>query len=152
MNTLVAKPVLQDKFWIVKDGNRKIGNIEVSGNTYNVNLNGKKLSFKNAEAIKKETKIVFETIKMQSNTDIPLYNQFPIPDTIYNSMMDVKRNLHLFTHEDKCILYHAAGWFKLNMNNINDEVIFCPKYMYIQRYKYLGPFKTKEEANAATYS
>jgi len=27
-------------------------------------------------------------------------------------------------------------------------VIFCPKYIFIQRYEYKGPFKTKDEAEA----
>ena len=26
------------------------------------------------------------------------------------------------------------------------EPIFCPKYIFVQRYAYVGPFKTKDEA------
>ena len=32
------------------------------------------------------------------------------------------------------------------LNKSEEKVIFCPKYIFVQRYQYQGPFKTKDEA------
>ena len=36
----------------------------------------------------------------------------------------------------------------LSINFKKNEVVFCPKYIFVQRYKYIGPFLTKEEAES----
>jgi hypothetical protein len=60
---------------------------------------------------------------------------------------DVKRKLHLFTKSNKSKCYHVAGYFMIDQNG-QKQVIFCPKYIFIQRYDYQGPFKTESEANS----
>jgi hypothetical protein len=60
-------------------------------------------------------------------------------------MLDVKRKMHLFTTTPKSKCYHAAGWYIIDQGN-DPKVTFCPKYIFIQRYPYKGPFKTEEEA------
>jgi len=45
----------------------------------------------------------------------------------------------------KCL--HAAGYFVMEQNGVK-QVVFCPKYIFIQRYSYQGPFKTEDEAKS----
>jgi hypothetical protein len=147
MSELVAKPIVKDQFWIVTDGEKKIGNIEANNAGYGVQLNGSFLQFNNTEELKKKTNIRFEPIKSnKTKASIP-YPEYPTPAKTYNSLFDIKRGLHLFTTSRKSKCQHAAGWFVIEQNGVN-QVVFCPKYIFIQRYPYEGPFKTEAEANS----
>ena len=37
--TLIAKPVVKNQFWIVTDGNEKVGNVLADGSGFEVKLN-----------------------------------------------------------------------------------------------------------------
>lgn len=147
MKTLIAKPIIKDQYWVVTDGKQKVGNVMADGLGFNVKVNGVSTYFDSSQDLKRDTKIQFQTIKTdRSKTALP-FSEYPTTPKVYNSMMDIKRKLHLFTKSPKSKCYHAAGWFAINQNN-GFEATFCPKYIFIQRYDYYGPFKTKEEAES----
>ncbi len=142
---LIAKPVVKNQFWIVTDGKEKVGNVIADGSGFEVKLNGNKTHFKNTNAIKKQTSIQFETTKVEKNKKEVPFNEYPTTKKVFNSILDIKRKIHLFTKTQKSKCFHAAGWYVLFQGD--DPVItFCPKYIFIQRYEYLGPFKTEDEA------
>jgi hypothetical protein len=147
MTELVAKPIVKDQFWIVTDGNKKVGNIEANNAGYGVQVNGTFLQFNNTAEIKKKTHIRFEPLKTNSTKAAVPYPEYPTTARTYNSILDVKRGLHLFTKTKKSKCLHAAGYFVIDQNG-NKDVIFCPKYIFIQRYPYEGPFKTESEAKS----
>jgi hypothetical protein len=91
--------------------------------------------------------IRFETLKTDKTVPNLPYPEYPMPTKVYNSMLDIKRKLHLFTETENSKCYHAAGWFAIKQNGVK-EVVKFPKYIFIQRYPYLGPFKTESEAIA----
>jgi hypothetical protein len=62
---LIAKPVVQNQFWIVTDGNEKVGNVLADGSGFEVKLNGNKTHFKNTNDIEKQTKIEFQKVKKE---------------------------------------------------------------------------------------
>jgi hypothetical protein len=111
-------------------------------------LNGNKSHYKNTTAIKRKTNIQFESVEKvnKSKHDLP-FKVYPTTDKVYNSMLDIKRKLHLFTTGNKSKCYHAAGWFNIQQGS-EKETVFCPKYIFIQRYPYQGPFKTEHEAKS----
>jgi hypothetical protein len=144
--TLIAKPVVKNQFWIVTDGKEKVGNVIADGSGFEVKLNGNKTHYKNTTTIKKKTNIEFEpTQKVDKSTHNLPFKVYPTTNKVYNSMLDVKRKMHLFTTTPKSKCYHAAGWYIIDQGN-DPKVTFCPKYIFIQRYPYKGPFKTEEEA------
>jgi hypothetical protein len=145
MTELVAKPIVKNQFWIVTDGEKKVGNIEANNAGYGVRLNGTFLQFNNAEDLKKQTQIKFANLKQSSKVQAP-YPEYPTTARVYNSVCDVTRGLHLFTKTKKSKCLHAAGYFVVDQNGIK-SVQFCPKYIFIQRYPYQGPYKTSDEAN-----
>jgi len=145
MNELVAKPIIKDQYWVVTDGEKKVGNVLANGTGYTVKLNGLDTEFRNTEDIKKKTKIRFQTLKSnKSKAEVP-YPEYPTTPKTYNNVYDIKRKLHLYTKTTKSKCYHAAGWFNIDQNGVK-QTIFCPKYIFIQRYDYVGPFKTESEA------
>jgi hypothetical protein len=142
---LIAKPVVKNQFWIVTDGKEKVGNVIADGSGFEVKLNGNKTHFKNTNAIKKQTSIQFETTKVEKNKKEVPFNEYPTTKKVFNSILDIKRKVHLFTKTQKSKCFHAAGWYVLYQGD-EPAVTFCPKYIFIQRYEYLGPFKTEDEA------
>ena len=147
MSDLIAKPIVKNQFWIVTDGTKKVGNIEANNAGYGVQINGHTLQFDNTTDLKKKTQIRFEPIKSNKTKASLPYPQYPTPAKVYNSVFDVKRGLHLFTTTLKSKCQHAAGWFVIDQNGVQ-TTSFCPKYIFIQRYPYEGPFKTENEAKS----
>lgn len=146
--TLIAKPVVKNQFWIVTDGDNKVGNVLADGSGFEVKLNGNKTHFKNTKAIKKVANIEFQNFSNFSSIkkEVP-FSEYPTTGKVSNSVLDIKRKLHLFTKGPKSKCYYAAGWYAFKQGT-EEKVIFCPKYIFIQRYEYSGPFKTKDEAEA----
>ncbi len=144
--TLIAKPVVKNQFWIVTDGKEKVGNVIADGSGFEVKLNGNKTHYKNTNIIKKITNIEFESTKKvdKSTHNLP-FKVYPTTSKVYNSILDIKRKIHLFTTSPNSKCYHAAGWYVINQGN-DPVVTFCPKYIFIQRYPYQGPFKSEEDA------
>ena len=144
--SLIAKPVVKNQFWIVTDGEEKVGNVLADGSGFEVKLNGSKSHYKNTKAIERITNIKFENVGKFKTTikDLP-FSEYPTTAKVYNSMLDVKRKLHLFTKTVKSKCYYAAGWFTVKQG-AESKAIFCPKYIFIQRYEYTGPYKTKADA------
>ena len=142
---LIAKPIIKDQYWVVTDGEKKVGNVVASGTGIELKINGVNSHFDNELDLRKKHKIDFQTIKTnKTKPNLPISN-FPTTSKVYNSILDIKRKLHLYTKTTKIKCYYAAGYYVMNQNGVN-EVVFCPKYIFIQRYKYLGPFKTEQEA------
>lgn len=145
MKTLIAKPIVKDQYWVVTDGNQKVGNVTASGSGFNVIMNGTTKHFDTTTDIKNNTRIQFQTLKTnKTKINLPFAN-YPTTPKVYNSILDIKRKLHLYTKTQKSKCYYASGWFAINQNN-TFETVFCPKYIFIQRYPYYGPFRTEEEA------
>jgi hypothetical protein len=146
--TLIAKPIIKDQYWVVTDGVNKVGNVIADGSGFEVKLHGELTHFTKVDEIQTKTKIRFEPIKTNKKPLSLPYLEYPTPENVYNSVLDVPRKLHLFTQTEKSKCYHVAGWFVINQTG-TDIVEFCPKYIFIQRYSYRGPFKTEEEAKTA---
>ncbi len=144
--TLIAKPVVKNQFWIVTNGTEKVGNVIADGSGFEVKLNGSTAHFKNTTAIKRQVQIEFEPASKKAKQE-PAFNEYPTTSKVYNSMFDIKRKLHLYTKTPKSKCYHAAGWYVM-YQNAEPVVTFCPKYIFIQRYQYEGPFKSESDAKA----
>jgi hypothetical protein len=71
------------------------------------------------------------------------YKNTNIIKKITNIEFESNKKVDKSTPKSKC--YHAAGWYVINQGN-DPVVTFCPKYIFIQRYPYQGPFKSEEDA------
>lgn len=145
---LKAKPIIKGEYWVITDGEKKIGNVVAEGTGYELKIGQNTQHFTTTKAIEKSTSIQFETLKKQVPVDTP-FSEYPTEGTkVYNNILDVKRKLHLFTKTAKSKCYHVAGWFALKQDT-DYEVVLCPKYIFVQRYDYIGPFKTEYEAKSS---
>ena len=130
--TLIAKPVVKNQFWIVTDGKEKVGNVIADGSGFEVKLNGSKSHFKNTTAIQKQIHIEFQPVQNNKVIKNTPFAEFPTTKKVCNSILDIKRKIHLYTKTPKSKCYYAAGWYIL-YQGIDPVVSFCPKYIFIQR-------------------
>lgn len=142
---LKAKPIIKNQYWVVTDGDKKVGNVVAEGSGFDVKIGNSIQHFDTTKAIEKTANIQFEKLTSKQVSDLPFAVYPTESNRVYNSVLDVKRKLHLFTKTPKSKCYHVAGWFAMKQGN-EFTPILCPKYIFIQRYDYYGPFKTESEA------
>ena len=148
---LTAKPIVKGEYWVITDGNKKVGNVIAEGSGFDVKIGNNIEHFDSTKQIEKKAHIEFEKVSKVGSTEPP-FAVFPtLKNRVYNSVFDVKRKLHLFTETPKSKCYHAAGWFAVKQGE-EYQPVFCPKYIFVQRYEYMGPFKTEAEVNSSINS
>jgi hypothetical protein len=143
--TLLAKPIIEDKFWVVTDGDVKVGNVVMTNEGYEVKLGSSSGRFDSAESIERDMRIEFVGLNRQPDRTKPEFAQWPTPETTYNDAYDVKRQLHIFTKTADSKCNFVAGYFALKIND-SWKIALWPKYIFIQRYDYRGPFLSRTEA------
>lgn len=141
---LIAKPIVKNQWWIVTDGTNKVGNVEFSGGQYNLKIGNQETKYHSTKEIQQFIAIEFQRPKVDRKQFLP-YAQWPTGGKTYNNVFDIKRKLHVFTKSKKSKCYFAAGWFLMKLNGVW-STIFCPKYILIQRYEWIGPFMSMESA------
>lgn len=144
---IVAKPVIPNQFWILKDGDIKVGNIEAGPKGFSVKINNQIQSFKSINTIKQKANINFEPMAEKTKSKPKnLVHGYSTKGKPYNSIFDVKHQVPLWTTEPRSKSWYAAGWYRIKQGR-NWDVVFCPKLITLQRYPYYGPFYTEGNAN-----
>jgi hypothetical protein len=144
---IVAKPVIPNQFWILKDGDHKVGNIEAGDDGFSVKIGDNTQRYKNINVIKQKIQIAFEPVVRSRAVVSPnSVHGFPTAGLAYNAIYDVKHQVPLWTREPKSKSWYAAGWYRVKQGR-SWTVELCPKLITLQRYPYQGPYHTEEQAN-----
>lgn len=143
---IVAKAVIPDQYWILREDDRKIGNIEAEAGGFAVKINNQVRRFKSITTIKKNVNINFEVTKQpkkpKPGNEIYGYHTTHRP---YNAIYDVRHQVPLWTRETRSKSWLAAGWYRVKQGR-HWDVVECPKLILLERYPYQGPFRTEQEA------
>jgi hypothetical protein len=143
--TLIAKTIVRDQLWVITDGDRKIGNVQADQSGYCIKIGHDTKHYASTKAIEQTLQVMFDKpVTLESHEETP-FAHWPVEGKTFNNFYDIKRKLHVYTKSEKSLCYHCAGYFNIKMND-EWETIFCPKYIFVQRYPYNGPFKTEDEA------
>jgi hypothetical protein len=146
--TVIAKPIIDKKFWILTKDNVKIGNVEAIKDGYQINVDNNISHFDTMEHMQSDLNVVFEIPKMYQKTITDEVHGYPVNRYPYNPVWDLTRRIPLFTTEKRSTSWVAAGWYKISRHD-GESVTLCPKLIILQRYNHKGPFRSKEEASAA---
>lgn len=142
---IVAKPVVSNKFWILKQDDIKIGEVEANSHGYTVTINNTTVDFKTIKTLKNQTRIEFEEpVKKKKVAPENSVNGFSTNATPHNAVYDVQKRLPLFTKKKDSKSWYAAGYYRLNLDGAW-VTMHCPKLILLQRYEYLGPVYTPSE-------
>ena len=143
--TLIAKPVVDRKYWILQENNRKVGNVEACDGGYQVKLNNQTAQFKTIKMVEQRVQIRFEpAVKVKAKTGSNIVDDYPTAGRVYNPIWDVQKKLPLYTKTNKSKSWFAAGWYRVKKGR-RWQAVLAPKLILLQRYPYQGPFFTKEE-------
>lgn len=150
---ITAKPIVENSFWVVEDDGLKIGILrKKENNKFMLSSNGRERYFtKKSELIRVFGKDFLKNLPKAtiSKSDSKEVNGYPTKTKPYNVTIDVKKKLPLFTksHDSKSL--YCAGHYAIKFNSKGWVKSFCPKLITIERYPYLGPFKTEDELKEA---
>jgi hypothetical protein len=142
---IVAKPVVKDQYWILKENNQKVGEIEKTNGELKFKFKDP-TRFKTVKMNGRPTDIEFEIPMERSVAPANFVHGYEVKGAVYNPVWDVKQRLPLFTREDKSKSWYAAGWYLVRQHR-NWKPVQHPKLITLQRYPYQGPYHSKEEAN-----
>ena len=151
--TLIAKPVIDRKYWILQENNQKVGNVEACDGGYQVRINNQVAQFKTIRMVEQRVHIQFEpgikVAKLRPETN--LVHGYPVAGRVYNPMWDVPKKLPIYTKTTKSKSWFAAGWYQVKKGR-NWTIVQGPKLILLQRYPYTGPFYTKETASEPSFT
>lgn len=141
---ILAKPIVANKYWILKDGDQKIGTVESSAAGFRVTIKNDSAEFKTIKTLKNKTNILFEEApaKKKENPEWQV-NGFTTNAMPYNPVYDVQRRLPMFTKKRKSKSWYCAGWYQINLDG-QWITMYCPKLILLQRYEYRGPAHSAE--------
>ena len=144
---ILAKPVVENQYWILKKNNRKIGQLEVNENgNCIIKIHDNVVSYKTVRMAREAVNIEFEPPEIATPVPANTVYGHDVEGTVYNSLWDVKRRLPLFTRDTKSKSWFAAGWYRVRQHR-KWKMVQHPKLISLERYDYQGPFNSKEEAN-----
>lgn len=140
--TLIAKPVIDKQFWILQDGNQKVGNIEACAGGYQVKINNQVAQYKTIRMVAQKIKIEFVSPVKPSRPSTTNVHGYPVQGRVYNPTWDVKHQLPIYTKTAKSKSWYVAGWYRVRRGR-NWITVLAPKLIVLQRYPYQGPFYTE---------
>jgi hypothetical protein len=150
--TLIAKPVIDRKYWILQEDNRKVGNVEACDGGYQVKINNQVQQYKTIKMVEQRVQVHFEPpLKTKGKPETNLVHGYPVAGRVYNPMWDVPKKLPIYTKTNKSKSWFAAGWYRVKKGR-NWSVVQGPKLILLQRYPYQGPFYTKETASEHSFT
>ena len=142
---ILAKPVVDKQYWILKQDDRKVGNIVAGPDGYQVTIRNRTSSYKSIPMLSRQEQVEFQKLEKQNRTKTNQVHGYEVEGRVYNPIWDVKHRLPLFTRDNKSKSWYAAGWYQIKQGR-EWETVFCPKLITLQRYPYQGPFHTEEQS------
>ncbi len=147
MTTLIAKPIIENKFWIVEQDGEKFATLRKDETRFVMsNENGVQF-FPNKKSVLQQFGNDFFVLKIKKEADNALPNEvhgYSTSTSPHNSMFDIKKKLPLFTKSKDSKSLYCAGYYTIRFEK-GWVKSFCPKLITLQRYDFKGPFKTEME-------
>jgi hypothetical protein len=145
---LHAKPVIENKFWIVEKNGIKFATLRKDEENRFVMSNEQGFEiYDSKESITKKYGKDFFTVKIVKEANDSLPNEvhgFPTSTIPHNTMYNVVKKLPLFTKSEDSKSHYCAGYYAIRFDK-GWVKSFCPKLITLQRYSFKGPFKTEFE-------
>lgn len=142
-----AKPIVQDKFWIVEKNGEKVGTLRYD-DEYILTVKNKNIRVKNKGDL---ANISFAEAQVDSAVEKKEYevHGYPAKTQPFNDIYDLKRKLPIYTKQEKSTCFFCAGYYIVNFDNGGWRPAYSPKLISLTRNEYKGPFKTRLEMQEA---
>ena len=147
--TTTAKVLVPNKAWILQIHGTKIGTLNKEKKGYTFFKNGSKLELSNLTEVKEQfgTDVVKDAINNVKHTIINdpkiIYN-YPCKTKPYNPVFNIRKKLPIYAKSSKSKSLYCAGYYLIKFRKGWTKA-FCPKLITLERYPFLGPFKTEDD-------
>jgi len=150
--TIEAKTILKNKYWIIEDGNTRLGTLSYDNERYIFTNKNEICFFDNKKDLQNKFGGSFswkenDTVVIEKLESFDI-NGYPTGVKPYKCVYDLKKKISLFSKSDKSESLYCAGYFILKFPKGWTKA-FCPKLVTIEQYEYKGPFKTIVEMKQA---
>ena len=143
-----AKPIIDDKFWIVERGGEKFATLRKNEDNRFILSNEAGIRiFDTKESITRQYGkdfFVAKIVREADNSNECEVHGYPSSTAPHNPMFDIRKKLPLFTKSEDSKSSYCAGYYIIRFDK-GWVKSFCPKLITLQRYEYQGPFKTELE-------
>jgi hypothetical protein len=159
-----AKPILENRFWILESNGEKVGTIcRQEDRRYMFSCSDGTRIFDNQQQLQKNFNgdwmwgsTISAPKEEKENEDNSVYD-YPSKFKPFNMVFDVKRKLPLFNKSKKSKSLYCAGYYIIQFEK-GWVRSYCPKLLTLDSYPFKGPFRTSLEmktelsnANKRTY-
>ena len=148
MTELHAKPIIDNKFWIVEQDGIKFATLRKNEDNKFVlsNKNGVHIFDNKKTIVEKFGKNFFVTGELKEKLSVENKEVYGFPSSTvpFNAIFDVKRKLPLYTKSEDSKSLYCAGYYVIKFEK-GWVKSFCPKFITLQRYPFQGPFKSEIE-------
>ena len=145
---IVAKSIIDDKFWIIEEDGAKIGTLRRNENRFMLSSSRGDRLFDKKDDL---TSAFGEQFFSPKTVTLPTNNTqgcdargYPTSCVPYNAMLDVKKKLPIFSKSKSSKSLFCAGYYIIKFEK-GWVKSFCPKLITLDRYEFKGPFKTELE-------
>lgn len=143
---IIAKPVIDKQYWILKKDDQKVGVVEADTQGYVVRIGEQVTRYRTIPMLRRKALIEFAPAQKKTKPAADVVHGFKTGCRAYNSMWDVKKKLPLFTRSNKSKSWFAAGWYMIKQHK-SWKAVHNPKLILLERYQYQGPFHRQEDIN-----
>jgi hypothetical protein len=143
---VIAKELIPNKSWILKNKNKKVGTLLKDKKGYFVLQNGVKTLISDVNSMYDNFEIISlsNTKKKNLDLDYSIYN-YPCRIKPFNPTFNLKKKLPLYSKNATSKSIYCAGYYIIKFQKKWVQS-FCPKLITLDRYPYQGPFKTEKQA------
>lgn len=147
---MIAKQIL-DNVWIINNGDRSIALLTLINQKYNWIDESETVVFSDVKSLEKAKGKVIWDQKSYENSKKAEIKNYPVRHRDYQPFEDdelKELNFPLYTTGGN-VIYVAGYWCLKTGEDHPDKkygIMFCPKLNTLAESKYIGPFKTKLEA------
>lgn len=152
--TVKARVVIPDKEWLIRAGDQKIGALLKDESGFSLFKKGNRVDVGDLTKVTDQFgadlfKESIDSKRPQSAQPQPfsIYN-YPCKCNPYNPIYDVKKKLPMYAKSETSKSLFCAGYY-LVLFNKGWVTAFCPKLITLERYQFVGPFKTEQELKCA---
>ena len=142
---ITAKPVVDQNYWILTQGDAKIGAITADAAGYTVTIRGRRQQFSDLRRLKTGLKIDLPATPRLSRSNHTLVHGYDAGCRAHNNMWHVQLGIPVFTKLVKSRSWYAAGWYAVQQAR-SWKIVRNPKLILLQRYQFQGPFQDRDAA------
>ena len=146
---ITAKPVVDQNYWILTQGDGKMGAITADAAGYTVTIRGRRQRFTDMRRLRTGLKIDLPAVPRTARSEHALVHGHDAGCRAHNGMWHVQLCIPVFTKSAKSRSWYAAGWYVVQQAR-TWKIVRNPKLILLQRYQFQGPFQDRDSAQQQT--